>query len=317
MRRGTTTAFLIGCAAALAAHPGDAASAAPADEVRIGLCVDSGSADAPAVAAGVRRALRSAAPGGRTIVWLETNAGAAPHEMRFALADLADRGSEVVVAVGDAVARLAPDVVRDRIVVAIASSATPAVGDRVRVVLDAADPARVADELIRLVAGARRLGVAGPSGGAAEGIVAAARSAVAAGGSVERIRREQGATPFLASALAGADAVVAAPDTPTADVTALVRALAGSGVPVVGTRADHLDAGAAVVIRPAPVDVGALAAAACVDAIEDRGGAGGVRRPRRLVLEVHLANARRLGWQVPLTVLAASDRTVAPPRDRR
>lgn len=311
MRRVWAAAFLGGLAALL---PGPAAAAAPA--ARVGLFVETGPAANEEVAAGLRDALRNAVADGRTVEVLERATPADESEMRAALAELAIEGVEVVAAVGDTAARIAPESIRDRSVVAVSADGAAPAGGRVHGVAMTPDPARAAEELLRVAPGARRIAVVGPLAGSADALVAALQSKGPGGPAVVRVMwSETGG--FRSPGIGGADVVLASPDTPTAEVTDLARALSGQGAALVGSRADHLDAGAAIVLRPALRDVGALAAAACVDALAGNSAAPRTRRPRRLLREVHLPNARRLGFPVPLTVLASSDRTVVPPPERK
>ena len=306
-------AFLLG-AGLLPGGPAARAAAEPSP-VRIGVLLDSGAPDADVLVGGFHAALRANPPDGRPVVLVERAATERESDVRASLAELALEGAEVVVAIGESPARFAAEAVRDRPVVTVSADPDAPPSGRVRRVSWSADPARMADLLRRLAPGADRIGVVGPATDAIVGSLAPKGEAGPAL-TVDRLVWSD-ATGSWGPGLAVADLVFASPGTPASQVTDLARRLAGQGIPLVGSRASHLDAGAAIVLRPLPADVGALAAAAAADALAGNGDPSRIVRPRRIFREVHLANARRLGFLVPLAVLASSDRTVAPPPERR
>src|SRR5207244_1491477 len=103
------------------------------------------------------------------------------------------------------------------------------------------------------------------------------------------------------------------PSITAADAAELVAAYAGSGTPVVGSRTEHLRAGAAVVVRPDPNDVGADAAALMRRILDGADPAKlPVARARKLLVDVDLAAARRLRFEMPLSFLARADSISGP-----
>lgn len=321
----TATAALL---VLLAGRPG-AASAAAAP-VRIGLVVETSWPESQETADAFRAAFRGAVVRGRAVEFVERTlgpdaAGAPPAEsdVRAVLAELAIDGAEVVVSMGDRTALTAPEAVRDRPVVTVSSDGSLPAGQRggrVFAVAATVDPARLAEELRRLAPGARRATIVAPPCPVADALRAALDRLAGRAVAVERIEMPNDAA--AARVVLGSEIVAVSRTTPASQVVALARAMSGQGAPLVGTRLDHLDAGAAVVLRTSAADVGGLAAAACATALADWSSGDSraedaPRRPRRLLREVNLGNARRLGFEIPLAILASSDRTVAPAPERR
>jgi ABC-type uncharacterized transport system substrate-binding protein len=295
---------------------GGAPRAGAADAARVGVLVVGEDADLAATREGLAEALARA--GGAFDV-VERVVPADGALAAAALSELVrNQGADVVVAIGDVAAERARGRVRGCPVV------FAAVGD------DAADDLRrggnacvatgvpagaLVAELRRAAPSLSRLGVALASG------------AGGAGGSTQELRSEtdvviaaaDGATPdaraaaVAAKLVPGCDAVWLAPAVPPADAEALARALEGRGIPLAGSRRAHLEAGCAVVVRSDPRDLGAIAA---VLVQQVRLGADPaklpVRRASRRVLDVNLPAAQRLGWRVPLTLLAWADSVVRP-----
>ena len=98
----------------------------------------------------------------------------------------------------------------------------------------------------------------------------------------------------------------------------IARGLEGRGVPLLGSRRGHLDAGCSAVLRTSPHAQGVRAAALARRVL--RGDAPqtlGVVRLRRHLHEVSLNAARRLGHEVPLPVVATADHLVPSLGGRR
>jgi hypothetical protein len=315
-RRLAAAAFLF--AGALLLGVPAAAPAAPAPPARVGVLLENWSPTGDEILESLRAALASASlvvDGREGVELIERTSGSGEADLRAGFAELSLEGVQVVAALGAGAARLAPESVRDRAVVIVSPAPTAAGGDRVRAIATTPDPADVAREIRRIAPRASRTAVAGPLGGTADALVTALSALARTGTLVDRMPWPAAgpeAEASVASELDVAELVLVSPETDVAGMADLARRMATKGAALVGSRADHLSAGAAVVLRPSLKDVGGLVAASVADALA--GGSGPrLRRPRRLLREVHLGNARRLGFEVPLSVLAASDRTVAAP----
>jgi ABC-type uncharacterized transport system substrate-binding protein len=165
-------------------------------------------------------------------------------------------------------------------------------------VVAGADAASVVAELRTAGLAFRRVGVWVPEGDDAAAAGAKAMAAVT----------EATAVSSVAALPAGADAVWFPPSVPAADVTAVAVALRGRGVPLIGARRAHLDAGCAVVVRADPRDLGALAAVAAKKLLAGAdAGKLPVRRTTRRLVEVNLPAAKRLEFRVPAALLAWAD----------
>lgn len=240
-----------------------------------------------------------------------------------ALAEMRVEKVELIVAVGEAATAQVRDSAREIPVVFAAADAVLAADLRVggnSAVVAGLGPADAFADIRRLVPGVRRIGVVQASRDASAPALAKALR----GEADVTLADPEGTTPAAraASAVAklvpGADAVWLPPGVPDADAAALAEALAGRGVPLVGSRRAHLDAGCAIVLRSDPRDLGSLSA---VLARELLGGADPgktpVRGARRRLVEVNLPAARLLGFRIPLTLLAWADAVVRPGTVRR
>jgi len=94
--------------------------------------------------------------------------------------------------------------------------------------------------------------------------------------------------------------------------------LAGCGVPLVGSRKAHLDAGCAAVVRCDARDLGAWGAVLARQVLLGADPAKvPVRRVTRRIVDVNLPAARRLAFVPPLTLIAHADSVVRPYTVRR
>jgi putative ABC transport system substrate-binding protein len=252
----------------------------------------------------------------RTVGPGETDTAAALAEMRVERVDL-------IVAIGEAAATQVRNSAREIPVVFAAADAALAaelrVGGNSCVVAGLAS-AVVFSDLRRLVPGVRRIGVVLPAGDEA----AAALAKELRGEADVVVAESEGATPEARAAAAvaklvpGTDAVWLPPSVSDADAAALAKALEGRGVPLVGSRRAHLDAGCAIVLRNDPRDLGSLAAVLAREVLAGADpGKIPVRRARRRLIEVNLPAARLLGLRPPLTLLAWADTVVRPGTVRR
>lgn len=244
-----------------------------------------------------------------------SSVGAETDAVRFAVAEAMLTRPDVVVAVGTRIADGVAGAARGVPVLRVAARARA---------FDAAGGAGVsgawradgglAEELRRLTPGTRRLGWVGaaPESTAAPGHELTALVPVGDDAAAR-------AADVVARLLPHADVLWAGDDVPAGDVAALASELAGRGVPLLGSLREHLDAGALAVVRCSPRDVGALGAAAALRlaATADAGALRVAAAPRRRLREIHLAHARRLGFQLPVTSLAAADHVVPAPPVRR
>ena len=236
----------------------------------------------------------------------EAGAAAAIEEMRVA-------GVEVLVAFGDEAARRARPAVRSQAVVFAAVD--PASAAELRrggnaCVAAGASPAQIVADLRRASPSLKRVGVYVPAGDEA-----ARANAADLGAETEVVIAEgTGATAFeragaaLAKLLPGADAVWLPPSVSGEEAAAMARMMQSRGVPLVGSRAAHLRAGCAIVVRADPHDLGALAAVLVRQVLARTDPAKiVVRRTSRRLLEVNLPSAKRLAWRPSLSLLAWAD----------
>jgi ABC-type uncharacterized transport system substrate-binding protein len=291
-----------------------AASARGAPSPRVGVLTVGEQEETKAARAALLETLRQA---GLKDSVVERSAPSEGGDARAALFDLQRENVEGVVAVGDAASRLAIDTVRDRWVVCAAfdeGQAESLAGGNACVVTGA-PPAAIADELRRVAPGLQRVAVLVPAQDDA-----ARTAARRLGRDIEAVALEaDGDTPRARAASAaakipaGVDLVWIPPSAPGPDAAELAALLAGRGIPLVGSCKAHLDAGCAVVVRPDPKSVGALAAvlAQQISAGADPGKTT-TRRARRLRVEVDLQAARRLGFTAPPGLLAWADSFVRP-----
>jgi ABC-type uncharacterized transport system substrate-binding protein len=234
-------------------------------------------------------------------------------ETAAALEDLHRENVRLIAAFGDAATTHVRDSVRDVDVVFATQDAALALELRRgggACVVSSAGPDVVAANLRRAVKEFRRAAVYVP-----ESDEAAAANAVELGGEIEIVLAEGvGATPderaasAVAKAAADADAVWLPPSVGVDDAVAVAKALAKRGLPLVGSRRSHLAAGCAIVVRADAADLGAHAAVLAhrLSSGADPGKTP-MRRARRSLVEVNLPAAARLGFSVPLTVLAWAD----------
>lgn len=301
-----------------------AIAAAPArggSPPRIGVIAPKEGADAAETRTGVTEGLATAAGGAPDLVIRavgpgETETAAAVAEMRVEKVDL-------IVAVGEAATTQVRNSARE--IPVVFAAADPSLGPELRVggnscVVAGFGSAAVCAHVRRVVPGVKRIGVVITAGDEA----AAALAKELRGEPDVEVAEPAGATPgaraaaVVAKLVPGTDAVWLPPSVPDADAAAIAKALEGHGVPLVGSRRAHLDAGCAIVLRNDPRDLGSLAA---VLAREVLAGADPskmpVRRARRRLLEVNLPAAQLLAFRPPLTLLAWADAVVRPETVRR
>lgn len=306
MSRPIRFAVLAVALCASAAHGGSA--------FRVGVITPKDDAEAAESARAFAEGLTSVDGSRATIV--EQPAGPSEAEIGQALGVLRDARVDVVVALGDAATVRVRDGVRDVPVVfgpADAAAAAELRRGGFACVAAGLPPADVVADLRRLAPSLRRVGVVVP-----EGDAAAATNASALSGAAEIVvARATGDTPDERAAAAAesllgrADAVWLPPSVGAADAAAVCETLAGRAIPVVGSRQRHLDAGCAVVLRPDPHGLGAQAAVLAHGVLRGADpGREAPRQVRRRLIEVNLPGARRLGFHVPLTLLACADRIV-------
>ncbi len=289
-----------------------AGSARGAGPRRIGVIVPRDGADAAETRIGLESGLAAAGQSPELVLRAvgpgETDTAAALAEMRVEKVDL-------IVAVGDAAGAQVRDSAREIPVVFAATDASLAaelrVGGNACVVAGLGSGAALAD-VRRLLPGVKRVGVVVPAG-------AAALAKELRGEADVTVAESAGATPEARAAAAvaklvpGADAVWLPQSVPDADAAAIAKAMEGRGVPLVGSRRAHLDAGCALVLRSDPRDLGSLAAVLARDVL---GGADpgklAVRSAKRRLVEVNVPAARLLAFRPPLTLLAWADTVIRP-----
>ena len=285
--------------AALALALGFTARPAPAgDPPRIGVLAIGDDAETAAARAGLADGLRLAGLADSTVERALPAGEAAAAE---ALREIEHEGVQVVVAVGTAASRLAQSTVRDRFVVCAAVGDADAAALRLggnACVVAGADPSSMVAELRTAGLALRRVGVFVPSGDDA-----ARASAQALANATEVV-----VVAAVAQLPTDIDAVWLPPSVSDADADAVARALKGRGLPLIGSRRAHLDAGCAVVVRADPRDLGALAAVFAQKLLLGADAAKlPVRRTSRRLVEVNLPAAKRLEFRVPLTLMAWAD----------
>lgn len=312
------TATVATCAAfALVATLFAATQSRAAAPRRVGLVIVASAAEADDAAA----AFRSAPwPGDEGVVFLERRVTDGADGAREAVARLAQDGVDAIALLDDDAGTSRP-VVHGCQVIGAAPTAPVSASDTAVRVRGGLLAAELRDAVARLVGDARRVGyltlrpdddvLRAP--GAADGPFVTVRPV----GGTPRERAEDARSRLVPRC----DVICVAPDVPAEDVGALATALEGAGIPIVGSRRAHLDAGASVVLRTAPADVGRLTAT-LVLAATSGGDLRQVRgappaAPRRIVREVHLGNARRMSFAIPLLFLAAADRIVPAPAVRK
>jgi putative ABC transport system substrate-binding protein len=283
-----------------------AATAAAADSPRVGVLVVGTDEEDAAALEGLTRGLRLAGLADRDIDRAVLDDAATA---QAALTEMRAGGVRLVVAVGREAAARAEGAVRDLpLVLARVDEAYAAELRRAgsACVAAAPSPSSLFSEMRRAIPEIRHV-VALTSAGESRDFASDAVVAELAGDTPdERAAAAVAATPR-------ADALWLSPSVPTADADALARALAGRGIAIVGSRRAHLDAGCAVVVRQDAEDVGAFAAVLAKQVLENADPAKlPVRRTSRRLLEVNLVAARRLGFRVPLTLLARADAVVRP-----
>lgn len=315
--RGWTAARALAARGFLAAGPAGGESLAQESTLAAVLLVEEGAPLEREAAAALRDALL--APGRRTFVVSEISVAADGYAVRDAVGEARRLGPQVAVALGP---RIADDVAQTLrgvpVLRVVAGSRTTPLGRSPDVSGAWLGEGGLASELRRIVPGAQRLGWIGtpPDPGASRGVEL--RPFAPTGDDAPA--RARSVREALAHEV---DALWLAEDVPPDDAAALADAFAGTGLPLLGTLRAHLDRGAAVVVRCDPRDVGALAAAAAAQlaATADPGAVTVRRVPARRLREVHLGNARRLGFPVPMTLLAAADllvpRVIPPGEVRR
>lgn len=296
-------------AAALAALLGLAPVEA-AQEARVGVLVASADAESAEAAAAFAAGLRAGPPRGITLVERAVEADQAA--VAAALAEMRVEQVDVVVALGDAATQQVARAVRELpIVFATPDAAAVAALRRGGNACAAtgADAAALASDLRRAVPGLRRLAVLVPPGDEAaeanaadlEGETDVVRVTPEGADAAERARS-------AAARLETADALWLPPSVTGQDAAALAQALEARGVPLLGSRRRHLDAGCAAVVRPHAGDLGAHAAVLVLATLDGADpGRLPLRRLRRRLVEVNLPSARRLRFDVPLLLLASAD----------
>jgi len=289
---------------ALAALPARAGAAR--EGPRFGVFVQASAPDAEAALAGLRSAFRTA---GMEPAVLERAASTDDSAARAALAEFAFERVDVVFALGPDAARLAQETLREPSVVFAAVGYPEALGlparGNVCGVAGGVPAADIVEWARRSVPTLERLGMVSGTGAEAAALADAVEQAAARAG-LAVVRIAPGAEPDESC-----DAVWLGPGVPVGDADALSRALAGRRVPLLGSCRAHLDAGCSVVLRTEPATQGALAAGLARRILD---GAApdqlGVLHVTRRRTEVNLDAARRLGHEIPLTVVAAADHLV-------
>jgi ABC-type uncharacterized transport system substrate-binding protein len=288
--------------AALTLAAGLTARPAPAgDPPRIGVLAIGDDAETASARSGLADGLRLAGLSDTTVERAVPAGEAAAAE---ALREIEHEGVQVVVAVGTAASRLAHASVRDRFVVCAAADDADAAGLRLggnACVVAGAEPAAFVAALRGAGLALRPVGVVVPSGddAARDGARALAETTdVAVFAAVAQMPQ-------------GVDAVWLPPSVSDAGADAVARALKGRGVPLIGSRRGHLDAGCAVVVRADPRDLGGAAAVLAQKLLLGAdAGRLPVRRTTRRLVEVNLPAAKRLEFRVPLLLLAWADTVV-------
>jgi len=293
-------------------------SSAPAAVVtgpRFGLFTMGTDATIEAASAGLREGFRLS---GLAPQVLERSLASGDATARAVLNEFALEGVDVVFVLGPDAACLARDTLREPSVVFAAVGYPEALGLPGRGNVCGVAGGVAADEIVawaRSVAPTlRTLGVVAGSGAESRTLGVAIEAAAGKRGLV--IAR---APPDTAATLGAAcEAIWLPPGVTDAQAESIARALEGGGTPLLGSRRGHLDAGCSAVLRRSPRDQGLRAAALGVRVL--RGEAPqhiAVVRPRRLLREVSLNAARRLGHAVPLSVIAAADHLVPALGQRR
>ncbi len=101
-------------------------------------------------------------------------------------------------------------------------------------------------------------------------------------------------------------------------VETMAECMAADGHALIGSRRDHLLAGCGVVIRTDARRLGTHAIALARRVLDGEAPSEiGVHRPRRRLVEVNLDAARRLGWEIPLPVVAGADHVIPALGGRR
>jgi ABC-type uncharacterized transport system substrate-binding protein len=305
MRRLGPIALLLGL---LAASPAGAASPPRVGVLRVGT-----DEDARAAWHGFVAALDDA--GFDRSAFVDRAVGDDRDEAASRIEEMRHEGVELIVAVGDAAAELAHTIVRDRhVVYAGVDPATTAglVEGGGACVASIPDAARLLEDLRRAAPTLARVAVYVPEGDDA------ARENARWKATVQVVAADGvGATPDARAAAATrglvADLVWLPPSVTNADAAAVAAALAGRGMPLVGSRSAHLRAGASMVLRADPDGVGAAAAGLMKRLLAGADPAKfPVLRPRRIVLDVDLAAAARLRCAAPFELLAWADSIVRP-----
>ena len=318
--RVTLVAALAGglVAATVAGTPGRA-GAAP-ERPRIGLCVSRGG---DAALLGVRRAL---ALGGFDAEVYEQRVGTDDAAARAAVAAFGVDGVDAVLAVGPVAARAARDGGLRSLVVFTGTTRPEAHALPGRSNVCGTADGAPADLLLRTVRralpSADAVALLAPENDL-EAIDLETRLRAADSSLVVTRTSLPGSTQGFDvaathAALGSAGVVLCTESVSVRVVERIAGRMQGSGRLLVGTRREHLAAGAVLVVRIDPADAGMLAVSLLrrVIAGEDPATLRVVVPARRRV-ELSLAAARRLGVQLPLRLVAGADRVVPLPRRRR
>ncbi len=328
---------LIAVFTVLAALSTIASHAEPVARPRIGVFLWSGTAEQQETAAALREGFELARVEAEII---ELSAAGDDAKAHAVLGEFRIESVDVVVAIGDVAALRARNSVRDRPVVFAGAHAPARLGEAfaddlcgtfVSVPAD-----RLLTELRRALPDLSSLAVAVPGGDASatelhDRLVASADTGSDGASKPLRIVAttfpgELSAADAARAALRAVPAECAAlllPATLTADeAKALAGALTGTDaerpLTLVGTTARHLDAGCPLVIRSSPRTAGRRAVGLVRAVLRGRpAGDVGVRRARRVLVEVNIPAATRVGFAPPLTLLVRADRLIPALKRRR
>jgi putative ABC transport system substrate-binding protein len=288
-----------------------AADAGAREAPRVGVFSIAGTPGTEDAFAGIRDGFRLA---GLEPVLLERSAEDDDGAARSVLAEFAFEKVDVVFALGGPAAGRARDALRDRPVVfaAVAEPEARGLPGRGNVCGTAGGvPARgLIDACRRAVPDLRSLLVLAPEGDVEAAATARDLASNAADHDLEVATR---AWPVAIETLASAppDAIWLPPSLPQEDAEQLARALEGKRILLIGSSRPHLDAGCAVVVRTDGRRLGALAVVLATRVLRGEAPSRvGVLRPARRIVEVNLTAARRLGVELPLTLLAGADHIV-------
>ncbi len=283
---------------------GLAAAAAP-DRPRVGLYAETGAPGAMPAITGVRNGCRRG-----EMDLLERAVPAERAEATGVLAELALESVDVLVTVGPRAATDARDTRRATATVFTGVMRPEALGLPGRATLCGTAGGVSAEDLVAAIRRAapwvRRLVVVMTRDDAEDEALLEALSVTPAAAGLTI------ATDAISQADALKDAaLVLAESVPGARANRVVRRLEGKRVLLVGTRRAHLDAGAALVVRTDPKALGATAADLVRRIVNGEAPEQiGVVRPRRVLFELNLTAARRLGVEIPLSAIAGADHVV-------